>query len=163
MTTITQFQPVLGSIFSFQPTLDGQQYICSVPWGLAGQRWMLKCTQLDGTPVFYKALVGSPTGVAIQALDWTLGLVTVTTIEPHGYDLAQTIDLTIAGAVPDAFNGIYQCLITGPDTFTYALPNYPGDPATFGVANFDINLGWGYFQTSTLVFRQQSQSFEVTP
>lgn len=29
--------------------------------------------------------------------------------------------------------------------------------------DYDINLLWGYFFTSTLIFRQQTQQFEVGP
>ena len=29
--------------------------------------------------------------------------------------------------------------------------------------DYDINLVWGYFTTSTLVFREATQQFEVTP
>lgn len=29
--------------------------------------------------------------------------------------------------------------------------------------NYDINLVWGYFASSTLVFRQATQQFEINP
>ena len=29
--------------------------------------------------------------------------------------------------------------------------------------DYDINLAFGYFQTSTLIFREASQNFEVSP
>jgi hypothetical protein len=163
LTTYTPFQPPLNAPFSFQPTLDGQQYLCQVKWGLAGQRWYVQCTQLDGTPVFYLPLLGSEVGVAIQNVAWNRGVVTLTTDQPHGYALADTINLTISRATAAALNGVWECLITGDDTLTFALANDPGASAMLGVLSYDINMAAGYFQTSTLVFRQPNQSFEVTP
>lgn len=163
MTTIVPYAPQIGGPFSFQATLDGQQYIISVPWGLAGQRWFCSCTQLDGTPVFLLPLIGSPTGIVIEGLSWANGTVTCMTSIPHGYQIGMTIALTLIGSAPDAYNGSFLCLITGPDTFTYPLSADPGNATAFGVANYNINIAEGYFTTSTLIFRAQASQFEITP
>jgi hypothetical protein len=163
MTTLTLFQPSVGSVFSFQPTLDGQQYIVSVPWGLAGQRWYISCTELNGTSVFYKALTGSPSGVDIESILWSLGVVTIVTSEAHGYKIGRTVSLSISGCSPAAYNGQFDCNIIDPMTFSYALASNPGSATALGIANYDINLAQGYFTTSTLVFREASQTFEVNP
>ena len=90
MTTLTQFTPQVNQNFSFQPTLDGQQYTAVVTWSLFGQRWVLNVYTLQNVLVFQKPLTGSPLG-------------------------------------------------------------------------YDINLAQGYFVTSTLVYREPTNNFEVTP
>jgi len=60
MTTLIQFRPSVNQNFTFQPTLDGQQYSCVVTWSLYGQRWYLNVYSLQGTLVVQKPLRGSP-------------------------------------------------------------------------------------------------------
>lgn len=62
MTTYVQFNPSPTAAFTFQATLDGQTYLMSVPWNIAGQRWYLTCASSNGTLVFHIALTGSPAG-----------------------------------------------------------------------------------------------------
>ena len=90
MTTYTQFAPALNQNFSFQPTLDGQQYNVIVTWSLFGQRWIVNVYALNGTLVFQKPLVASPD-------------------------------------------------------------------------DYDINMAINYFVTSTLVYRDSTSNFEVSP
>lgn len=60
MTTLTQFTPATNQNFSFQPTLDGQQYTVVVTWNLFGQRWIVNIYTLQGVLVMQKPLRGSP-------------------------------------------------------------------------------------------------------
>lgn len=77
-------------------------------------------TQLsDLTP-----LLNAP--AAITSLTWLASVVTATTTAPHGLPTGQTIELTIAGATPSAYNGTVACTITGASTFTYPLVSDPG-------------------------------------
>lgn len=69
MTTLTQFAPTLNQNFTFQPTLDGQQYSAVVTWNLFGQRWVLNIYTLQGVLVVEKPLRGSPA-------DYDINLVT---------------------------------------------------------------------------------------
>lgn len=163
MATIVAFAPQISSIFGFQATLDGTPYTITVPWNVAGQRWYCGCQQLDGTLVFLLPLIGSPTGIVIEGLSWANGTVTAQTTIPHGYQIGMTIKLAITGCAPDAFNGNALCLITGPDTFSYPLSADPGNATLFGLASYNINIAAGYFTTSTLVFRQSANAFEVEP
>jgi len=87
----------------------------------------------------------------------------------HGLRVGSVVPLTIAGALPDAYNGLVDALITGPVSFTYALANDPGVATSFGRASYDLNLVGGvqdvngnYF-SSSLVFRQAAMQFEITP
>lgn len=90
MTTVTLFSPTIDQNFSWQPTLDGQQYTALVTWSLFGQRWILNVYALSGVLVMTKPMTASP-------------------------------------------------------------------------VESDINLLAGYFTTSTLVYRESSNAFEVTP
>jgi hypothetical protein len=60
MTTFFDFSPSQSSVFQFQPTLDGQAYTVSVPWGLFGERYYVDVRTLQGQPVFLLPLIGSP-------------------------------------------------------------------------------------------------------
>ena len=165
MTTYTDFVPNNVAPFSWQPTLDGNVYTAAIVWNLFGQRWYLFLTDLSGNPILNIALAGSPIAQAISALNWDdLGLVVVvTTAEPHGYKVGSTVELTLSGNSPDDFNGVFKCLITGDDTFTFPQASDPGVATAFGSVAYNINLVAGYFETSTLVYRQANAQFEVSP
>ena len=66
------------------------------------------------------------TALANTTLAWSGGTVTVTTAAPHGMTTSDVLRLTIAGATPSAYNGTFDCTITGASTFTYALVSNPG-------------------------------------
>ena len=55
-----------------------------------------------------------------------------TTAAPHGYTTSDVIPLTISGASPTAYNGTFQCTITGASTFTYPLASNPGSETVPG-------------------------------
>jgi hypothetical protein len=76
------------------------------------------------------AVLAAP--LALTSLMWSTGVTTATTTAPHGYTVSQVVYLTIAGAVPAAFNGNYACTITGASTFTYAIASNPGNETTPG-------------------------------
>lgn len=163
MTTYTTFTPNSLAPFSFNPTLDGQVYAATVTWNVFGQRWYLNVTQLDGTPVFTLPLIGSPPILTLEALSWANGTVTATTSTPHGFLPLTTTTLVVSGCSPAVYNGTVEAFVTGADTFTYPLSTIPGTVTALGSAAYNINLAAGYFQTSTLVYRQDSGQFEVTP
>ncbi len=60
MTTYVQFIQPINQAFQFQATLDGTQYLVTLPWSLYGQTYMIYITQLDGTLVFATILCASP-------------------------------------------------------------------------------------------------------
>lgn len=63
--------------------------------------------------------------VAITSQTWAAGIVTVVTAAPHTYVVGN--DVTIAGAVPDAYNGDKTILTSADNThFTYAMAVDPG-------------------------------------
>ena len=60
--TIIPFFPIASSVppFSTLVTLDGQSYLLSALWNLAGQRWYITLADMDGNIVMNRPLTGSP-------------------------------------------------------------------------------------------------------
>ena len=169
MTTYFQFAPSQSSQYQFSPTLDGAVYNARVPSLLFGNRYYLDLKAANGAQIWYGAIVGSPTGVQIESLSWSNGVVTATTSAPHGYKIATSVSLVIAGCAPDAYNGVVQALSTGTDTFSYPLTADPGQATVFGSAGQEFSLIGGVPNvngvtfTSRLIFRTETQQFEVSP
>ena len=166
MTTFTDFIPTATAPFRFSPVLDGQPHTLVVTWGLAGQRWYVNLFDQTGALVFYLPLIGSTSAIATSSLTWdvTTQLVTITTAVPHGLIIGSIVRLTIAGILPSSYNGIVDVISVRPNMLMYPQTTDPGGDATVqGTIGRDINLGAGYLQTSTLVFREATQQFEVNP
>ena len=166
MTTIIDFTPTVTVPFQFSPTLDGNPYLAVVTWGLAGQRWYLNLYAQGGARVFTLPLIGSPIALKTLSLVWdeVAGLVVVTTELPHGIPIGITTQLTISGVSSPAYNGNFTLFSTGQNTLSYSQTTNPGSAAAYqqGSIGRDINIAGGYF-TSTLVFRQTTQQFEISP
>lgn len=162
MTTRFDFVPSNVAPFQFQPTLDGVVHTCVITWNLFGRRYYLSCYQLDGTRVFSRAMVGSPSGFVIEELDWEAGVAIAKTVDGHGFVPGSTVRLTIDGANPAAYNGIVDALAVDADTLTWSLPTNPGPTVVPGSAFVNIDLAGGYF-TSSLVYREPNRQFEVSP
>lgn len=166
MTTYYPYQPSSQAPFQFQPTLDDEQYAAIVSFLAWGQRPYITIQDSSGNVVVYKAVVSSPDGLTVETLTWDsstgTGQVSVVTTIPHGFKVGATVELTVAGAVPNAFNGEYSMLAIDEATLVYALPLYPGIATSPGALFNDVSLTDGYFD-STLVFRESSATFEVSP
>ena len=160
--TYFPFTPVPNSNFVFQPTLDGDVYNCVVTWNFAAQRYYLNIYNLDGTLIVSRAMVGSPLGINLSALSWANGIVTATMNEPIIYRIGSSVQYTVAGSIPDAYNGAVIGYVTSETTFTYPLAADPGAATTLGNAAQNISLTAGYF-SSTLIYRIANQQFEVSP
>jgi hypothetical protein len=163
VTTIVAFQPSPSSPFQFNAVLDGSTYVGIVTWSFFGRRYYLNVLDLAGTLVTSRPLIGSPTGIALQGISWSRGLATALTKVPHGFRLGTVANLSISGTTPAGYDGTFACSIVDKNTLTYALATDPGDPTTFGSVSYDVNLVAGYFKTSSLIFRQQAQQFEISP
>ncbi len=68
----------------------------------------------------------------LTTLVWASGTVTATAAAAHNLTIGQTYYLTIAGALPAGYNGVYACTITTTTAFTYALASTPGTMTTPG-------------------------------
>ncbi|HUZ33900.1 MAG TPA: hypothetical protein VMV19_17600 [Xanthobacteraceae bacterium] len=161
MATYYPFTPSQFAPYSFQPTLDGNQYNCTVTWNLYGQRYYLNVAALDGTAVVTTPLVASPSSVPLASLTWANGTVTAVTQAPHGYAVDLTIALTIENCAPAAYNTNVLALVVNATTLTWPLLPDPGPATAVGLIDWTLNLVEGYFETSTLIFR--NQQFEVAP
>ena len=160
-TTFIEFVPSNILAPNFQVTLDGEIYTVTMIWNLFAQRYYLEIQSLDGTVVLYTALVGSPIGIDVSALSWANGKVTVTTTVPHGLRIGRIVMVTVTGAIPAAYNGLVQALVTDRNELTYQLASDPGSATTFGSVQQNIDLVAGLF-ADTLVYRQANRQFEVT-
>lgn len=156
------FQPNNIAPFQFQPTLDGRPCIVTVPWNISAQRFYVHCFTTEGVLRFAVPLIGSPTGVRIESIEWANGTVTATTNLPHGYAFGSTIDVRVSGCLPEAYNGRVMAHVTGVDTFTYPLAANPGLSTGLGAVNYNINMAGGYFD-SVLLYRTANRQFETIP
>lgn len=162
MTTYTDFVPPQLGPFQWQPTLDGQVYTAIVTWNLMGRRYYLNLYDLSGNLIFCVPVIGSPDGVTIETLSWANGTASAVGAKPHQYFVGATANVTIAGASPDAYNGVVQALVVDPLTITWPIASDPGEATSPGAVFADLSLCAGYFD-STLVFRTSSMQFEVSP
>ncbi len=87
-------------------------------------------------------LINGYGAVAITSITQAAGVATVTTTAPHGYGTVPKTRLVIAGATPAAYNGEFDCTITGLNTFTYAVPGGTASPATGTITAKKNGCGW---------------------
>jgi hypothetical protein len=163
MTTIYKFEPSPTGPYTFQPTLDGVSYVATITWSVFGKRWMFNLNSAGGELIVSRALVGSPEGVSIIDISWADGKVTVTTEVPHKLRVLGTFPLTIQNVAPEIYNGVRTCFVLSPTEFWYDAAEDPGKVTTYGNVHSQVDLVWGYFNTSTLVFNYPAQQFEVVP
>lgn len=67
---------------------------------------------------------------ALTSISQTTGTATATATNPHGFTVGDTIELTLSGATPAAYNGIHLVTITSTTAFTFAVPSGTTSPAT---------------------------------
>lgn len=156
------FVPNASEPFQFQPVLDGATYNVVVTWNVFGQRWYVNVFDLSGTRIVTMPAITSPTAIYLQAVSWANGRVTGVVVAPHGFPVGATVRLAIIGCSPSGYDGEFDVLASGADSFSYALAADPGVATVLGSAGYSINILAGYF-ASTLVFREASSTFEVSP
>jgi hypothetical protein len=161
MSTLYPFVPSQNAAFQFSPILDGATYNATVTWNQFGQRYYLNLAALDGTPVLTIAVVDCPNALPLASLSWANGKVTAVTQQPHGYKIGLTVAVLVGGCAPSAYNGDFFAFVTGPQTLVYPLIANPGGATQIGAVDWIVNLVEGYFETSTLCFR--NNQFETNP
>jgi hypothetical protein len=80
-------------------------------------------------------------GLGITSLAWASGQVTVTTTTALTASVGSTVNFVISGTVPLAYNVTYDCVVTGTNTFVYALATNPGTVTQAG------SYGTNFFAT----------------
>jgi len=73
-------------------------------------------------------VAGTNTAYGITSITHVTTVATLTTSVAHG--LITGNQVTIAGAVPTAYNGTYKITVTSPTTFTYTMASSPASNAT---------------------------------
>lgn len=76
------------------------------------------------------------TKYTISAASWASNTVTLTTSTPHGYALAESIRLEVAGMTPAAYNGVFSCTFPAANQIRYTLASDPGAATVMGVVAF---------------------------
>ena len=92
---------------------------------LAAGTSQLLTTSTDLATILHEAL-------AIESLAWAANTVTVTTVDPHGLENGDQLQVVLAGNAPTGYNGTYTATVTGTDTLTYSLPTDPGTATAEG-------------------------------
>lgn len=77
MTTYTQFTPTINQNFSFQPTLDSEQYNVIITWNLFGMRWVINVYNLQNTLILQKPMTASPDDYNIDLVKGYFGASTL--------------------------------------------------------------------------------------
>jgi len=68
MSTTVVFTPTSTTVFSFNATLDGAVYTCSIAWNIWAQRWYLNIFDQTNTLILARALIASPSDYPINLL-----------------------------------------------------------------------------------------------
>ncbi len=164
MTTRTPFQPSSATAFTFQATLDGEQYTVVVTYNLFGQRYYASVYDLSGNLVSSRGLVSS-TALIGAALTWADGIASATLTGPHGIAIGSVAQVKVAGTGL-AYDGTFDAFATGLDSLEYYLEENPGSSAS-GTVTQVISLVTqaldGTYFASTLTYRQNLEEFGVSP
>jgi hypothetical protein len=161
MTTV-QFQPSPTANTRFQATLDSQVYNVVINWNLFGARYYVNIYTLAGQRIVTEPLIGSPLGYDLSSLTSDNNIASAVTAVSHTYTVGSIVPLQIAGNTPTAFNGTFNCNITGPNSFTYPLPGTIDQATQLGTATYTLSLTAGYFN-STMVYFPDNEQIIITP
>ena len=167
MTTFVNFVPSTSGPFQFQATLDGAQYNVSITQNVYGQRYYVNVYDLSGNLVVSRGL-NSSTPKFGGTFTWSDGTAYVSLTSPHWIPIGAVANLT-ASDTGIAFDGQYQMLATGPSSLSYALASNPGVSSATGSIAQNINFIAGYLNSagkvfsSTLIYRDNTEQFEVSP
>lgn len=96
--------------------------------------------------------------LAITSLTWASSVVTAVCAAAHGIPAASTVEGTLTGATPTAYDGTFPCTYVNATTFTYPLASNPGSetvPGTFALASVAEvgamnNSYWGQGQSQAV-------------
>jgi len=133
-----------------------------VSWNVAAQRYFINLYTLDGVWICTVPLVETSTGQPVLAMvyDDTQGVLVATMQSPMHRPAGQIVRYTLEGFVPDVINGQRDCLTLVDQRFQFSADD-PGVITVMGHASRYANMVAGYFQYSTLIFR--NGQFETNP
>lgn len=77
-------------------------------------------------------IASDTSGLGLTSLVWASGQVTATTTAALTATAGTTLTVAVSGSVPLAYNGTYSAVVTGANTFVYAVQNDPGTATQVG-------------------------------
>jgi hypothetical protein len=133
-----------------------------VTWNVAAQRYYLNLYTLDGVWICTKPLIETSKGqrVLAMAYDASQGVLIGTMEKPMWRSPGQIVHYTLEDFQPPAINGRKECLTLSDQRFAFPSDN-PGVISVMGHASRYQNIVEGYFQYSTLIYR--NGQFETNP
>lgn len=159
MSTQVAFTPSTLAAFTFQPTLNGQQYNATVPFNFFGTTYYLQLSDLQNNLILYREIVSS--GPVLQAtLAWANNTATATTNVNHNVPVGTLANVLIS-ETDTVYDGFFQALSTGPTTMTYTLNTDPNQSLSCQL-EFPLNLVQGYLSNCYLFYYDATQSFEYS-
>lgn len=159
MTTLIAFTPNATRLFQAQITLDGQPYTVIVTWASWGQRWYFNLLAASGVLVVSEGLIGSADAAMFA-------LTTVTGSYLASVSPAPTLNgVLLRGQAVNSTNVPPATTLSVVAGANLRLSNPATVTGTDSAASFgyNVNLVAGYGFTSTVVFRESAQQFEITP
>ncbi len=157
------FTPAIGQNITFNPVLNGNTYTANITWNVFGQRWYLNLYDANNNLIIATAVVSSDDTHPINSISWSGNTVTIEADSPHFLKIGTLVNLALTGNNPDAYNGVYQCAVTGPSTLTYSLTTDPGQQVTAGYFGGIVDLCSGLLAPSALVYYANTSQFATLP
>ena len=162
MTTYVPFRPSNTRAPRLTVTLDYQDTTMVITWNVASQRYFINLYTLDGIWICTVPLVETSQGQSMVSMvyDPSQGVLIGKMQSPMYRSPGQVVNYTLEGFSPASINGLHECLTLFDQRFTFPSPD-PGVITVLGHASRYNNLVEGYFQYSTLIFRDGQ--FETNP
>lgn len=162
MATYVPFRASNTSAPRLTVQLDYQDITMMVTWNVAAQRYFINLYTLDGVWICTVPMVETSKGqpVLTMVYDSSQGLLVGTMAAPMRRPPGQIVDYVLEGFSPSTINGLQQCLTLADQRFSFKAPD-PGVISIMGHASRYQNMAKGYFQYSTLIYR--NGQFETNP
>lgn len=132
----TQFQITGGSIllgsnntWTGSNTFNGEPFTLPIAATSARPSTMRGSIRFNTTTNQYEGN-SQVAGETVDTLTYVTTTATLTTLTNH--NLTTGTWVTVSGASPSAYNGVFQITVTGDKTFTYTMASNPGANATGG-------------------------------
>jgi hypothetical protein len=162
MTTYIPFVPSNVNAPRIALQLDWQDITMIPTWNVAAQRYFINLFTVDGVWICTVPMIETAPGQRVLAMtyDDAQGVLVGRMENPMWRSTGQIVDYTLEDFTPTAINGMQQCLTLADQRFSFAAPN-PGVISVMGYASRYENMVAGYFQYSTLIYR--NKQFETNP
>jgi hypothetical protein len=163
VTTVVPFSRSTIVTPQYSVVLDGVSYTVLVTWNVSAQRYYVNIYGNNKTLIVCRPLVQTSHSNPITDIyyDQNLGVMIVTLLNYIYRPIGQIIKYTLENFNPSILNGTINALTLSMNQFSFPIDNDPGAIITLGSAGRYMDMAAGYFQNSTLIFR--NNAFEVNP